>query len=100
MRAITGGVSVGSSLAVAHHLLSLLDKPQPDYLSLCNSLGGSGNHWDLGSFVAGAVVGIVLVVGLQAFFTLRWAFILFVNKHFFEGGQAEPQPKKVLYKLL
>ena len=99
MRAVAGGVSVGSSLAVAHHLLSLLEKPQPDYLTLCNSIAG-GSHWDWVSFISGLVVGIGLVLLVQAFFTLRWAFILFVRRHFEEEGQVEGGRRKVLYKLL
>ncbi len=99
MRAVAGGVSVGSSLALAHHFLSLLDKPQPDYLSLCSAFQGGG-HWDLASFVAGALTGVVVVLVVQAFVTLRWAFILFVRRHFEAEISSAGGEKKVLYKLL
>ena len=101
MRSIAGGVSAGGSLAVAQHLLSLLQPPYPDLLTACNN-GASEPHWDNLSFLAGVVAGIIVVLVVQAFVTLRWAFITFVQLHLgggFSDSHSNPGEKK-FYKLL
>ena len=99
MRSIAGGVSAGGSLALAHHFLSLIQPAYPDLLTACNT----GEHrWDGWSFGAGVVAGILLVLGIQIFVTLRWAFITFVQLHLgggFGGDSTRPGEKKY-YKLL
>ena len=87
MRSIAGGVSAGGSLALAHHFLSLIQPSYPDLLTACNT----GDHrWDGWSFGAGVVAGILLVLGIQIFVTLRWAFITFVQLHLGAASVVNP----------
>lgn len=103
MKAIAGGLSAGSSLALAHHFLSLVE-PKVDPLSLCSSVcSHSSGSWDFGSFVAGLLCGVVLFAAAQAFTTLRWAFCELVRIHLAaasEGAGQEGAPRKVYYKIL
>ncbi len=100
MRAIAGGVSAGSSLAVAHRLLSFLEAPPYDLLTACNQAGDL--RWDGASFCCGLACGVVLVLLIQTFITVRWAFITFVQVHFGGGfdSRQEGAGGKQLYKLL
>ena len=101
MRSIASGVSAGGSLALAHHLLSLFEAPRPDLLTACNLAGGSDSRWDPASFLVGLTVGAALVLLIQAFYTLRWAFITFVQLHCCEAESGSEKPRKrQLYKLL
>ena len=95
MRAIAGGVSAGGSLALAHHFLNLVE-PRFDSLAACPSHSG----WDPSSFILGALVGITLVLVIQAFYTLRWAFTELVASHLAQRGSDTAGGRKVLYKLL
>ncbi len=96
MKAIAGGVSAGSSLALAHHFLNLVE-PRFDPLAVCPS----HSQWDPSSFALGLVAGIVLVLCIQAFHTLRWAFTELVASHLAQrSANCEPGSRKVLYKLL
>ncbi len=100
MRAIAGGVSAGSSLAIAHRLLAFLETPPYDLVTACNHSGEL--KWDGVSFCCGLACGVVLVLLIQTFITLRWAFITFVQLHFgggFESRQGVATGKQ-LYKLL
>ena len=99
MRAIAGGVSAGSSLALASHLLSLLQGPAADPFSACDW----SPEWALDpkSFLLGLAAGCLLVLGVQLFCTLRWAFIALVQVHLGGFGDCEQgDRKKSLYKLL
>jgi len=96
MRAIAGGLSAGGSLALAHHFLSLVE-PRVDPLAVCSHLHHGGLDWP--SFSAGIVAGVFLVVFIQTFVTLRWAFAELVAAHLGARGGEAP-PRKVLYKLL
>ena len=96
MRAIAGGLSAGGSLALAHHFLSLVE-PRVDPLSVCQHLQSSGFDWP--SFCGGVFAGVLLVVFVQAFVTLRWAFAELVAAHLASRG-SEGSSRKVLYKLL
>ena len=97
MRAIAGGLSAGSSLALAHHFLSLVE-PKVDPLAICSQL--SHSHWDLTSFASGLLCGIFLVLAIQSFVTLRWAFTELVAAHLAGRASQESGSRKVLYKLL
>ena len=102
MKAIAGGLSAGSSLALAHHFLSLVE-PKVDPLSLCSSVcSHSSGSWDFGSFLAGLTCGVVLFAAAQTFVTLRWAFCELVRIHLAaaEGSGQNPSSKKVYYKIL
>lgn len=100
MRSIAGGVSAGGSLALAHHLLTLFDAPSPDLLTACNWRA----EWtlDYKYFLLGLLVGCLVVLGIQLFCTLRWAFLAFVQVHLaggFGDCAASGRPRS-LYKLL
>ena len=99
MRAIASGVSAGSSLAIAHHLLSLFETPPLDLLTAYNQPNCS---WDPSSFLAGLTCGVLLVLVVQAFVTLRWAFVAFVRLHLGDGGDGKGLASggKQLYRLL
>lgn len=79
IRSIAGGVSARGSLAVAHHLLSLslIEAPRPDLLAACNLAGD--RSWGSASFLAGLAAGVLLVLLVQAFCTLRWAVISYAH---------------------
>ena len=101
MRSIASGVSAGGSLALAHHLLSLFEAPRSDLITACNLAGGSDSHWDLASFVLGLAAGALVVLLIQAFCTLRWAFVAFVQLHCCESFPGPEVPRKrQLFKLL
>ena len=100
MRAIASGVSAGSSLAIASHLLSLLETPPLDLLTAYNQ--PLVCSWDPSSFLAGLSCGVLLVLVVQSFVTLRWAFVAFVRLHLSDGVEAKGGATggKQLYKLL
>ena len=95
MKAIAGGLSAGGSLALAHHFLSLVE-PRFDPLSVCPS----HSQWDPSSFGLGLAAGIILVLSIQAFQTLRWAFTELVASHLAQRASHSEPGRKVLYKLL
>ena len=100
MRSIAGGATAGGSLALVHHLLSLTEAPHFDPLTFCNP--HFDRSWDSASFLAGLLAGALLVLVVQAFCTLRWAFIAFVQLHCGQTafGAGDGSQKKQLYKLL
>ncbi|CAL1138310.1 unnamed protein product [Cladocopium goreaui] len=77
MRAVTSGLSTGGSLALAFKLLNWAEKA--DYLSpIVHPLG----HWrfDCPSFVLGLLCGIALFLFIEAWVTLRWAVVSWLER--------------------
>ena len=101
MRSIAGGVSAGGSLALAHHLLTLFDSPSPDLLTSCN-WPAAESSLDLRSFCLGLLVGGLVVLGIQLFCTLRWAFAACVQVYLSGNLVAADSNgrNRSLYKLL
>lgn len=101
MRSIAGGVSAGGSLALAHHLLTLFGSPPPDLLTSCN-WPAAESSLDLRSFCLGLLVGGFVVLGIQLFCTLRWAFVAFVQVYLSGNLVAADNNgrNRSLYKLL
>lgn len=101
MKAIAGGLSAGSSLALAHHFLNLVE-PKVDPLNLCSSVCSHSGSFDFGSFLAGLLCGVVIFAFAQAFTTLRWAFCELVRIHLAASERANPDSasKKTYYKIL
>ena len=101
MRSIAGGVSAGGSLALAHHLLTLFESPSPDLVTACN-WPAADSSLDLRSFCLGLLTGGLVVLGIQLFCTLRWAFVACVQVYLagnFAAGESGGRSRS-LYKLL
>lgn len=76
MREIASGVSAAGTLALAQHFFALGSEQRLDLATLCN-FGGA--RFDTSSFLAGLVCGVILFALVEAFVTLRWAFIQVIN---------------------
>ena len=96
MRAVTSGLSTGGSLALAFKLLNWAEKA--DYLSpIVHPLG----HWrfDCPSFVLGLLCGIALFLFIEAWVTLRWAVVSWLERPVDRLVSAPRGCRKPLYKL-
>ena len=96
MRSVTNGLSTGGSLALAFKLLNWAGRAE-----IFGPLPIALSHWtfDCASFVLGLLCGIFLFFCIEAWVTLRWAFLCWA-----ERGSQQVVPtarigRKPLYKL-
>lgn len=98
MRAVTSGVSAGSSLAILHHLLGASHSNFDP--TLCPDFS-IGTDWHWGSFFCGLICGALIFAAIEFLVTLRWAFIQFVSAYTSGTGCFDPEVRrKPLYKIL
>ena len=92
MRSVTNGLSTGGSLAVAYKLLSWADR-QPLPLPL-----EAGWQFDALSCLVGLIVGVVLVLVVEAWVTARLAFHTWLQQVFSTSVSLPKTPPRP-YKL-
>lgn len=95
MRAVTSGGSTGGSLALAFKLLNWAERAE--FLAPLAPF----SHWtfDCPSFVLGLVCGLFIFFCIEAWVTLRWALLCWLDRRPDHLLAAPRVGRKPLYKL-